>query len=262
MGKKSKSPKCGPIQQVLDIAWGFPSDRRIIWVREALTRCGFATEESLALEGTECKETCFEHWTEQILGDASRRKQMSRLQTELAYFQSCHTEASWINFGLNRPFVRDDWRDVLLDALSSEPIVRLVSEQEKLTSWVSSIPDAKVPPLLRSVVPPLELDELRLLRRAIDRDVKSKLRHPTKSFISTTAEAIEAEGPTTDMRLDIESICIRMSTEERAAIYLRYLEGYSLRDIAEVLKVGSIPSAHRVVRSALEKLHRQLRDKE
>jgi len=219
----------------------FPENRRGSWAEEILDPFPKLR-----------KFFSFQNNSRDILPDESNRRQLIAALDGLRDRKECIRQAHWIKFTLRRTSIYSQWKELLLDALSSNEIVAISKSEAKLADWIAATYSVEFPPDILDVVPPLDAKCLANVRRHIDRFAKRLLRHPKTSGIAVIPEleGDEFQG-TLDARIDVSLLLENLTKLEKQVLYLRFIEGFSLAEIANDLGV-SVSTAYRNVGSAVE----------
>lgn len=239
----------GLIRQVSQKLLRFPSGVRDTWLLNMLN--------TLGVPGAESLKSGLLNGHKELLANLISTKNLSVLDCMIRERAESLRQAHWILFTLRRPAMKNHWRDVLLDALSVDEIVKASATSPQVADWMAKIYVSNTVPNPIDLIPALTSRELKQIRRHVDRVAKQFVRRPItvgSQGISDVLSGTE-ESIVSDNRIDVGLVLSRLSKFEKKVLYFRYIESYSLAELANELNV-SVTTAHRAVLSALSNAHK------
>lgn len=223
--------------KIAEIVNFFPSEKRELWLRIALN---LGIDELVAAED-------LEKLVAKNVSDES-------FQETIILFGECVREAKWVRFGLIRAVNRS--YEFLLEAFSTKELILACKEFPAVAEWLVDQSTRSTIPNILEIVPPLNITQLKVIRRSIDKTVKRSQRHPEFPFREWEVTEHEDAFDTPDIGFALE----KLPAIQQSAIYLRFVESKTLKEIARTLDLGSTTAAYRLISEAIARLRRILDD--
>lgn len=260
MDSGTENPKKEILAESVNIVATFPKGVREPWVSKAADRTPnlaiiFNGPQGLAAWLTRLGHTDSQSLTDAVVSDATSRhfSILEQFRDQLSYYRSCRKECTSIARLLKRLPHNPNLRlaDGLAEAIAEHrKFLELARYDRRVIAWVKEAFNKEKPHPLDSIVPPLTLEDLVVLRRALDKHRKRAERTPRplplEGALLLSAEIVGAMFPHSDSEFDEDEIELAREgfaglDEIDQQIWVLWSSGKKLAEIGEF--VGLAPSS-------------------
>lgn len=186
---------------------------------------------------------------------------------QLSNVYSCSRESAKIFSLLRRFSSRDEWQEAFSDAVTEVPrIITIAADKESpVNDWLRRFFKSSIPPSIETIVPPLTLDDLRQVRRAIDRYRKRAQRTKRRyvgtshalSSLTVVHESLDQLVTDEELTLAIRAFADLASIDQQ--IWGLHISGHSMREIGKLLNRAPSTVCQRMV-NAVSRVARTVKE--